>query len=175
LKPQTSKNPPLKALSDKWHQQFKNSYETKHYLIVTTKEKTLMSKTLAKHQVSDVDKLEGLENKIIELMGQLHDYSLELLQSNDLISYWASLLNGRAVKVDVGNYLFDDYITSFSLKKRTILFFIIMSNKPTVRSYPLKPFPETPPADSFLICKNLILNLMCINIITLRTYQPPLD
>lgn len=107
--------PTIKALSDKWHQQFKNSYETKHYLILTTKEKTLISKTLAKHQVSDVDKLEGLENKIIELMGQLHDYSLECLQNNDLISYWASLLNGRAVKVDVGSYLFDDYITDTTL------------------------------------------------------------
>ena len=105
----------IKALSDKWHEQFKNSYETKHYLILTTKEKTLMSKTLAKHQVSDVDKLEGLDNKIMELMGQLHDYSLELLQKNDLISYWASLLNGRAIKVDVGNYLFDDYITDTTL------------------------------------------------------------
>ena len=57
----TIKEPTIKALSDKWHEQFKNSYETKHYLIITTKEKTLISKTLAKHQVSDVDKLEGLD------------------------------------------------------------------------------------------------------------------
>lgn len=101
----------VKKLSDKWNEQFKNSYETKHYLVLTTKEQTLVSKTLAKHHTSNIDKLEAIDNKIVELMGQLHDYSLELLQHNDLISYWASLLNGRDIKVDVGHYLFDEYIT----------------------------------------------------------------
>jgi hypothetical protein len=43
-------------------EQFKNSYETKHYLVITTKEKTLVSKSIAKQQnSSDVDKLEELE------------------------------------------------------------------------------------------------------------------
>jgi hypothetical protein len=46
-------------------------------------------------------------------MNKLHEYNLELLEKNDLISYWASAINGRNIKIEVGDYLFDDYITLY--------------------------------------------------------------
>jgi hypothetical protein len=55
----------------------------------------LVSKSIAKQQnSSDVDKLEELEQKVRDLMNKLHEYNLELLEKNDLISYWASAING---------------------------------------------------------------------------------
>jgi hypothetical protein len=30
-------------------------------------------------------------------MNKLHEYNLELLEKNDLISYWASAINGRNI------------------------------------------------------------------------------
>jgi hypothetical protein len=49
--------------------------------------------------------------QVRDLMNKLHEYNLELLEKNDLISYWASAINGRNIKIEVGDYLFDDYIT----------------------------------------------------------------
>jgi hypothetical protein len=59
-------------------------------------------------------------------MNKLHEYNLELLEKNDLISYWASAINGRNIKIEVGDYLFDDYITDtnifFPEKKNYMVF-----------------------------------------------------
>jgi hypothetical protein len=49
-----------------------------------------------------------------------------ILEKNDLISYWASAINGRNIKIEVGDYLFDDYITDtnifFPEKKNYMVF-----------------------------------------------------
>lgn len=108
-------DPTVKSLTDKWNKQFKSSYATKHYLILTTKNKTLLAKTVVKQQQVDINKLEALENTTNELISQLHEYNLELMSGNQLISFWASHLNGENMSVEVENYLFDEFITNTNL------------------------------------------------------------
>lgn len=138
--------PTIQTISNKWSEQFKNSYETKHYLVITTKEKTLVSKSIAKHQnSSDINKLEALEQKVQDLMNKLHDYNLELLEKNDLISYWASVINGRNIKVETGNYLFDDYITDTSIlfpEKKDYMVFEHDGKKQYSAYLSIKSFPK---------------------------------
>ena len=116
----------IRELTNKWNAQFKNSYQTKHYLIITTKNKTMLQKTVAKQQQVDINKLESLENKVNELISRLHIYNLELLVREYLISYWSSRLNARDVKVKTDTYLFDEYITDtdifFPNKKNYFIF-----------------------------------------------------
>ena len=101
----------IKALTDKWNTQFKSSYVTKHYLILTTKDETLLAKTVAKQQQVDINKLDKLENTTNELIAQLHEYNLELIVNNQLISFWAAHLNGHSVSIETSEYLFDEFIT----------------------------------------------------------------
>lgn len=140
------KEPTIRIISNKWSEQFKNSYETKHYLVITTKEKTLVSKSIAKQQnSSDVDKLEELEQKVRDLMNKLHEYNLELLEKNDLISYWASAINGRNIKVEIGDYLFDDYITDTNIffpEKKNYMVFDHNGKKQYSAYLSIKSFPK---------------------------------
>lgn len=102
----------IQTLTDKWNQQFQNSYATKHYLILTTKNKTLLAKTIAKQQQLDINKLEAIENTAAELISQLHQHNLELIADKQLISFWASHLNGAQISVKTDEYLFDEFITN---------------------------------------------------------------
>jgi hypothetical protein len=65
-----------------------------NYLVITTKEKTLVSKSIAKQQnSSDVDKLEELEQKVRDLMNKLHEY-------NPFVRYYSN-----SWFFDIGNFI----------------------------------------------------------------------
>lgn len=100
----------IKELTNIWNSQFIESYQTTHYITLTTKNPSILAKTVAKQQQVDINKLESIENKVSELLSRLQIYNLELLTKNDLISYYSSLLNAREVSVATNNYLFDEFI-----------------------------------------------------------------
>ena len=101
----------IRALTNLKNQEFKDNYTTKHYLIITTKDKKTLAKTIAKQQQLDINKLDALENTVNDLIARLHEYNLKIIDSSDLISYWVSILNGRDMIVKTDDYLFDKYIT----------------------------------------------------------------
>lgn len=105
----------IQTLTNNWNKQFTSSYATQHYLTLTTKNKTLLAKTVAKQQQVDINKLEAIENTTTELISQLHEHNLELITSKQLISFWAAHLNGKQISIETGEYLFDEFITNTNI------------------------------------------------------------
>jgi hypothetical protein len=68
-----------------------------------------------------------------------------ILEKNDLISYWASAINGRNIKVEVGDYLFDDYITDTNIffpEKKNYMVFDHNGKKQYSAYLSIKSFPK---------------------------------
>lgn len=152
-------DPIIKDLTNKWNKQFRSSFSTKHYLILTTKNKTILAKTVAKQQQVDINKLDALENTKNELISKLHEYNLELITDNQLISFWASHLNGQKVSIETGQYLFDEFITNSDIhfpKKKNYFTYECNSEKQYSCFLSIKAYPNE-------LTKNLFKELQKFN------------
>jgi type IV secretion/conjugal transfer VirB4 family ATPase len=101
-------NKTIKKIGQIWNSQFTTSYSTEHYLAITTRNKTLLARTIDSQQQVDLNKLEELDNLINEILSALHQYNPKLLTSNTLANYWISLLNKNENNTTIENGLIDD-------------------------------------------------------------------
>ena len=86
----------IQALSTIWANKFKQSYKTTHYLVITTNEASKLNKAAQKNEVNNYNKIDDLVHTISELIRRLGQYSPTLLKDDDLLGYFAHIINNEA-------------------------------------------------------------------------------
>ncbi|EOX3329394.1 hypothetical protein ACPFTR_003239 [Vibrio cholerae] len=99
------KEPILRDLVGKWEGQFKTSYKTTHYIVLTAKPMSALDKVSSKIE-STLNKStkQILQESIDELTGALDAFSAHLIEGEEVSSFFATLLNGRETYVNAKNW-----------------------------------------------------------------------
>ncbi len=117
-------DPLLTGLLAKWGQQFRESFRTRHVLVVRTSAGSFFNQLLARAlkrdtQQNAAEQLERLDMAVQKMLLKLEDYRPRVLehdaQKSELLSFWAWLLNGRPVNFHTEYPIFDDLIAGTDL------------------------------------------------------------
>lgn len=99
-------NQTIQSLSDVWTDKFKESYQTIHYLVITTNEQSRLNKAAQKNSSNNLNKIDNCINVIDDLMRRIRQYSPVILAGDDLLGYFANIINNDQTPA-VQNDLFD--------------------------------------------------------------------
>lgn len=119
------KNHFARDILERWENEIE-VVEINYYLFVTTKKINILGqvdKNLKKRDTDDVDdfkfKKDKLDSFSIDIKSIFSDYSISELSSDEILSFYASLINAEEMKVDCDQYFFDDYFikADFDFKK----------------------------------------------------------
>src|SRR5262249_52341196 len=95
----TYDNTVLQEIHDRWMKSFKRTFRNRHYLVVTVQPKTTRSlKTRFRKQQQSANKAQ-LDDLCLLIENSLAEFGIRLLQNtlvpqSELLSFWASILNG---------------------------------------------------------------------------------
>ena len=106
----------------KWDNNFKTSYQTYHYIVITTSDllgKGFVSKVENKFSTSYLHKKKKLESSTKAAYGALHEFEPKILEKSELLSFFTSYINGKKVNQSVPS---DGYINRDELIESTIQF-----------------------------------------------------
>jgi len=89
----------LQELHDRWMQSFKKTFRNRHYLIVTERPKQIRSLKIGLRKQPQGGNKAKLDDACLLIENALHDFGIRLLRNepgneSELLTFWASLLNG---------------------------------------------------------------------------------
>ncbi|EKF9824754.1 hypothetical protein O1D07_003366 [Vibrio cholerae] len=99
------KEPVLRELVNKWEGQFKTSFKTTHFIVLTAKPMNTLDKVSSRIEASlNKSTSQILQESIDELLGALDSFAAHLLEGEAVSSFFATLLNGRETYVNATNW-----------------------------------------------------------------------
>lgn len=99
------KEPILRELVSKWEGQFKTSFQTTHYVVITAKPISALGKLGSKIEASlNKTTKQVLIESCNEILGALEPFGARQLKGADVTSFFATLLNGRETFVKASNW-----------------------------------------------------------------------
>lgn len=115
-----SDNPYANKIIDIWEKDFRLA-DINYYFLVSTKKENMVEKVDKKidkkQQHGNFDfKTNKLDTFSENLKQFLREYSVEELNADELVSFYASILNGEDMKIDCDKYLFDDYFVGADIE-----------------------------------------------------------
>lgn len=111
-------NPYSQEIIDKWEEDFALT-QIDYYFMVSTKDTDLLGKLDKKIEKTNNEiefKLKKLKEFGNELKNHLSDYEITELTSDEIISFYATLLNGEELKLECDKYYFDDYFNNADIE-----------------------------------------------------------
>lgn len=129
-------NKEAKKIIDKWEKDFKVT-KIEYLFFVSTKNFGLVDKIDKKIQERDIDtKLQDIESKkafiekiALEINNFFKAYTIERLNADEILSFYASLLNAEEMKIDCDKYFFDDYFSNANIEFKKNYFIRELPNK----------------------------------------------
>jgi type IV secretion/conjugal transfer VirB4 family ATPase len=117
--------PAAGRIDKRWMSGFKESFVTRHFLIVTTKVDSILKSNpflyFTSRQTEEKsirqEHIETLENFVSDILVRLRDYGAKELKGDDLASYYGFLLNGEYRRLKMPeNGLIEDMLTDTDIK-----------------------------------------------------------
>ncbi|GAA7257945.1 hypothetical protein HpCK38_15800 [Helicobacter pylori] len=133
----TNPNPYSQEIIEAWEKDFKH-LNLDYYFVVSTKKEDLLDKVDKKLEKAESDfsfKAKKLENFGFEIKNFLADYDITELNSNEIISFYATLLNAEDTKLQCDKYYFDDYYNNADIKFEKNYFTRELPNKTIYSSF----------------------------------------
>lgn len=133
----TNANPYSQEIIEAWEKDFKH-LNLDYYFVVSTKKEDLLDKVDKKLEKAESDfgfKEKKLANFGFEIKNFLADYDVTELNSDEIISFYATLLNAEETNLQCDKFFFDDYYNNADVKFEKNYFTRELPNKTIYSSF----------------------------------------
>lgn len=130
-------NPYSQEIIEAWEKDF-SLLNLDYYIIVSTKAPDMLEKLDKKIEKSSNDfdfKMKKLKDFKVELQNYLKDYEITELTADELLSFYATILNGEDTKLQCDKYYFDDYFNNADIEFKKNYFIRELPNKTIYSSF----------------------------------------